>query len=163
MTFGEKIKKLRTENGLTQEQLADKLYVTRTAVSKWETGRGLPAIDTLKEMAELFGVSLDSLISDEDVQSKKLADEQRARTFYVIAIIFLALTVGFTLAAYFAANKYFAIGSCAATAGYVVFAFLSRPKYRRAEAKKIIVPYIISRLVILAIMCGVIVYTLVTL
>ena len=85
MTFGEKIKKLRTENGLTQEQLADKLYVTRTAVSKWETGRGLPAIDTLKEMAELFGVSLDSLISDEDVQSKKLADEQRARTFYVIA------------------------------------------------------------------------------
>lgn len=162
MTFGEKIKKLRTENNLTQEQLANKLYVTRTAVSKWETDRGLPAIDTLKEIAELFNVSLDGLISDDDVKSKKLADEKRARIFYIIAITFLALTVGFTLAAYFAANKYFSIGSCLATAGYVVFALLSRPKYKRFAAKKVILPYIITRLVILVAVSGAIIYALVT-
>lgn len=163
MTFGEKIKKLRTDNGLTQEQLADRLYVSRTAVSKWETDKGLPSIDALKEISVLFNVSLDSLISDDDVKSKKLADERRAKIFYMIAIVFLLLTVGFTLAAYFAANKYFAIGSCLATAGYVAFALLSRPKYRRLEAKKVILPYIISRLVILAVMLGVIIYVLVTL
>lgn len=163
MTFGEKIKKLRTENNLTQEQLAEKLYVTRTAVSKWETDRGLPAIDTLKEIAELFNVSLDSLISDDDVKSKKLADEKRARIFYIVAIAFLALTVGFTLTAYFTSNKYFAIGSCLATAAYVVFALLSRPKYKRMAAKKVILPYIISRLVILAAVTGAIIYALVTL
>ena len=48
MTFGEKLKKLRNDNGLTQEQLADKIFVTRTAISKWETDKGFPSIDSLK-------------------------------------------------------------------------------------------------------------------
>ncbi len=163
MTFGEKIKKLRNDNNLTQEQLAEKLFVTRTAVSKWETDRGLPSIDTLQEIAKLFGVSLDSLISDDDIESKRLADKKRAQRFYITAIIFLALSVGFTFAAYFAANKYFTIGSCIGSVGYVVCALLSRPKYRRLEAKKIILPYIISRMVVLAVLLGVIIYALVTL
>ena len=48
MTFGQKLKKLRTENNLTQEELAEALFVTRTAVSKWETDKGYPGIDSLK-------------------------------------------------------------------------------------------------------------------
>ena len=59
MTFGEKIKSLREQNGITQDELAERLYVTRTAVSKWENDKGLPSIDTLKRIAELFGVTLD--------------------------------------------------------------------------------------------------------
>ena len=51
MTFGEKLKNLRGQNGITQDELAEKLYVTRTAVSKWENDRGLPTIDTMKQIA----------------------------------------------------------------------------------------------------------------
>ena len=61
MDFGEKLKALRTERGLTQEQLAAKLYVSRTAVSKWETGGGSPNLDSLQVVARLFDVSVDDL------------------------------------------------------------------------------------------------------
>lgn len=46
MEFCDKIKKIRTDNNLTQEQFAEKLYVSRTAVSKWESGKGYPSIDS---------------------------------------------------------------------------------------------------------------------
>ena len=59
MDFGEKLKALRTERGLTQEQLAARLYVSRTAVSKWETGGGSPNLDSLQAVARLFDVSVD--------------------------------------------------------------------------------------------------------
>ena len=73
MEFGEKIKKLRTQKGMTQEQLAEKLYVSRTAVSKWESGRGYPNIDSLKDIAKLFEISIDQLLSSEEliVMAKK--------------------------------------------------------------------------------------------
>ncbi len=67
MDFGEKLKALRTERGLTQEQLAAKLYVSRTAVSKWETGGGSPNLDSLQAIARLFSVSVDDLLSTEDL------------------------------------------------------------------------------------------------
>lgn len=65
--FGEKLKALRTERGLTQEQLAAKLYVSRTAVSKWETGGGSPNLDSLQAVARLFDVSVDDLLSTDDL------------------------------------------------------------------------------------------------
>ena len=67
MDFGEKLKALRTERGLTQEQLAAKLYVSRTAVSKWETGGGSPNLDSLQAVARLFDVSVDDLLSADDL------------------------------------------------------------------------------------------------
>ena len=66
MDFGEKLKALRTERGLTQEQLAARLYVSRTAVSKWETGGGSPNLDSLQAVARLFDVSVDDLLSTDD-------------------------------------------------------------------------------------------------
>ena len=51
MTFGEKIRKLRTDNQMNQDELAEKLFVTRTAISKWETGKGYPSIDSLKPVS----------------------------------------------------------------------------------------------------------------
>lgn len=65
--FGEKLKALRTERGLTQEQLAARLYVSRTAVSKWETGGGSPNLDSLQAVARLFDVSVDDLLSTDDL------------------------------------------------------------------------------------------------
>ena len=67
MEFGEKIKVLRNQNKLTQEQLAEKLYVSRTAVSKWESGKGYPNIDSLKDISRLFDVTVDELLSSEEL------------------------------------------------------------------------------------------------
>ena len=67
MDFGEKLKALRTERGLTQEQLAARLYVSRTAVSKWGTGGGSPNLDSLQAVARLFDVSVDDLLSADDL------------------------------------------------------------------------------------------------
>lgn len=67
MDFGEKLKALRTERGLTQEQLAARLYVSRTAVSKRETGGGSPNLDSLQAVARLFDVSVDDLLSTDDL------------------------------------------------------------------------------------------------
>ena len=65
MEFYEKLQRLRTERHLTQEQLATQLYVSRTAVSKWESGRGLPNLESLKAISRLFSVPIDTLLSDE--------------------------------------------------------------------------------------------------
>ena len=67
MEFHEKLQELRKRKGLTQEELAELLYVSRTAVSKWESGRGLPNIDSLKAIARYFSVSLDELLSGEEI------------------------------------------------------------------------------------------------
>ena len=65
MEFHEKIQELRKNRGLTQEELASALYVSRTAVSKWESGRGYPNIDSLKDISYFFDVSIDDLLSSE--------------------------------------------------------------------------------------------------
>ena len=67
MEFNEKIQELRKSKGLTQEELAEALYVSRTAISKWESGRGYPSIDSLKEIAKYFSVTIDELLSTDEV------------------------------------------------------------------------------------------------
>ena len=69
MEFGEKLQELRKHAGLTQEELAQALYVSRTAVSKWESGRGYPSIDSLKEISGYFSVTIDDLLSGEKLLS----------------------------------------------------------------------------------------------
>lgn len=69
MEFGEKLQNLRKSRNLTQEELAEILFVSRTAVSKWESGRGYPNIDSLKEIARFFSVSIDDLLSGEKLLS----------------------------------------------------------------------------------------------
>ena len=60
--IGKNIKKYRAQMGMTQDQLAEKLHVTRQAVSNWENGKTQPSIETLTAMGELFGVSVEMLI-----------------------------------------------------------------------------------------------------
>ena len=69
MEFHEKLQELRREKGLTQEELAEDLYVSRTAISKWESGRGYPSIDSLKQISIYYGVSIDELLSGEQLLS----------------------------------------------------------------------------------------------
>ena len=67
MKFNEKLQELRKQQGLTQEMLAEALFVSRTAVSKWESGRGYSNIDSLKAIAAFFGVTVDDLLSGNEV------------------------------------------------------------------------------------------------
>ena len=69
MEFSEKLQELRKSRGLTQEELAEVLYVSRTAISKWESGRGYPSIDSLKEISNYFSVSIDDLLSGDKLVS----------------------------------------------------------------------------------------------
>ncbi len=67
MEFNEKLQELRRQKGLTQEELAEHLYVSRTAISKWESGRGYPNLESLKAIAKFFSVSIDGLLSGDQV------------------------------------------------------------------------------------------------
>ena len=67
MEFNEKLQELRKQKNLTQEELAQSLYVSRTAISKWESGRGLPSIDSLKAISKFYTISLDDLLSGDDL------------------------------------------------------------------------------------------------
>ena len=78
MEFNEKLLELRKQKGLTQEELATELYVSRTAISKWESGRGYPNIDSLRAIAKFFGVTLDELLSADEAVS--IAEEQNNET-----------------------------------------------------------------------------------
>ena len=78
MEFHEKLQHLRKQKGLTQEELANALFVSRAAVSKWESGRSYPGIDSLKAISKLFSVTIDELLSGEQILN--LAAEEQAQT-----------------------------------------------------------------------------------
>ena len=73
MTFGEKLKGYRLQAKLTQDELAKKLFVDRTAITRWENNSRLPNIETVKKLAAIFGVSIDELLSEEEM---KRAEQQ---------------------------------------------------------------------------------------
>ena len=76
MEFNEKLQKLRKGKKLTQEELAQDLFVSRTAISKWESGRGYPSIDSLKEISRYFSVSIDELICPQEIISAAEEEKQ---------------------------------------------------------------------------------------
>lgn len=77
MEFNEKLQELRKQKGLTQEELAEVLYVSRTAVSKWESGRGYPNIESLKQISAYFSITLDDLLSTDELLTMAEADSTR--------------------------------------------------------------------------------------
>ena len=79
-TLGSRIRAARREKGLTQEELAQALYVSRAAISKWESGRGYPSIDSLKAIAKFFSVSIDDLLSGDEVLTIAEEDQKQKET-----------------------------------------------------------------------------------
>ena len=77
MEFNEKLQELRKQRGFTQEELAEKLYVSRTAISKWESGRGYPNIDSLKAISRFFGITVDELLSGDELLEIAEKDTKR--------------------------------------------------------------------------------------
>lgn len=87
MEFNEKLKALRKQKGLTQEELAEILFVSRTAVSKWESGRGVPNIESLKSISKYFSISIDELLSGEELLT--IADEDcKQREKHICDLVF---------------------------------------------------------------------------
>ena len=82
MEFHEKLQELRKKKGLTQEELAGRLYVSRTAISKWESGRGYPSIESLKLIAKFFSVTIDELLSCDEVLSLAQHDSEQKEGRY---------------------------------------------------------------------------------
>ena len=75
MTLGQKIKKLRNEQGLTQKDLAENVNVTFQTVSKWEKDENEPDVSTLRKLANLFGCSMDYLLSEDEPESEEVEEE----------------------------------------------------------------------------------------
>ena len=90
MEFNEKLQELRKQKGLTQEELAERLFVSRTAVSKWESGRGYPNIDSLKAIAGFFSVTGDQLLSSEELLTA--AEDSQKQTVGRLRDLWFGLT-----------------------------------------------------------------------
>lgn len=92
MSIGENIQKLRKQSGLSQEELSEKLFVTRQTVSKWELGQSSPDLDYIVKLGEIFNVSTDFLIKGED--NKPVPAVQSSKTIFGKNPLGASLTIG---------------------------------------------------------------------
>lgn len=110
MKFNEKLIKLRKSKGMSQEELGEKLNVTRQTVSKWELGITTPEMDKLIEMSKIFNITVDELIKEENIEANKeekesksnnIADKTKEKSIkkwiIIIAVIFLAVLIIYVL------------------------------------------------------------------
>lgn len=97
MEIGKQIKKYRTEANLSQEELADKIFVSRQTISNWENDKNYPDIKSLVLMSDVFRVSLDNLIKGDLERMKKEIDTQEYAKFQkdstIFTILFIALLI----------------------------------------------------------------------
>ena len=107
MEFNEKLQKLRKQKNITQEELASVLFVSRTAISKWESGRGYPNIESLKAMASFFNITIDELLSGEELLIVAEEDGKQKETdlrTLVFGLLDLSTAVFFFLPFFFLAG-----------------------------------------------------------
>jgi transcriptional regulator with XRE-family HTH domain len=96
MIVGQKIKEIRENAGLSQEQFAEKLAISRQAVSKWERGAALPDIENIMYISDLFNVSLDTIVKGDEKMSKKIISDSKntklmSKLFIGIMIVVAAI------------------------------------------------------------------------
>ncbi|MBS6539954.1 MAG: helix-turn-helix transcriptional regulator [Subdoligranulum variabile] len=97
MIFSEKLKAERMKKGWTQDELAEKLFVSRQSVSKWEKGLNYPSIETLLKISDLFDISLDELLKSDEELTKKVIKESKQlahpKLKFFFDVLFLAALV----------------------------------------------------------------------
>ena len=115
-TLPQNLTRLRTEHGLTQSQLAEKLNYTDKSVSKWERGEAIPPVDVLKDIADLYGVSLDFLVSNTDENSyvinpatKKEKANKLVITLLAVSLVWIIATVLFAYGIMFAKQSFWVL------------------------------------------------------
>ena len=84
MTLGQKLKEIRKRFGLSQEQLAEIMNVSRQAITKWESDLGLPDVSNLQELSKVFGITVDYLLNDVSVMEEKEKTEGTKKKIYLI-------------------------------------------------------------------------------
>ncbi len=89
MEISDKLKNIRKDLNLTQEDLAEKIGVSRAAISKWETGKGLPDIGNLIQISQVFDISLDELIKGNANVKKKIVADSKAKKWHCLVIVYL--------------------------------------------------------------------------
>ena len=94
MTFGEKLQKLRAGAGMSQDALAERLGVSRQAVSRWERDETMPEVDKVIQLADLFGVTTDYLLRE---QPRESAKEKKGEQDWTDKLSYLAKTKGYLL------------------------------------------------------------------
>ena len=100
MEFHEKLQELRKQKNITQEELAASLFVSRTAVSKWESGRGYPNIESLKALSKYYSVSIDDLLSGDELLTLAEEDSRQAAKHYrdlIFGLLDLSVSMFFFL------------------------------------------------------------------
>lgn len=102
--IGEKLAALRKENGISQEQLAEKLNISRQAISKWENNETLPDTENLIAIAKLFNISLDNLVGNNPSNSEQYSDNEKdapkkssSKTTELVGLISLVLSISIFL------------------------------------------------------------------
>ena len=88
MEIGNKIKKYREHINLSQEELADKVYVSRQTISNWENNKSYPDINSLKLLGNVFDVSLDEFIKKDIEEMKRRINEYDLKKYNTLSIIF---------------------------------------------------------------------------
>ena len=135
MTLGEKIKEARKQCGLSQEQLAEKMSVSRSAIAKWETDKGIPDISNLIAISDEFGISLDELIKDQSAVKKKIIADSAAKKWHILVIVYLLAIMAYVL--YFAiCHNIFMVGFLIATLFMLFFElriFIKEKIYRQSQ------------------------------
>ena len=135
MKLNEKLLQLRKERGLSQQQLAEQLDVSRQSVSKWELNESIPDIQNIVAMSELFHVSTDYLLKDE--MEKNQADDNRIDIILVVStlIIFLGLVLAYTLWNYYQNSICLFIGMFIQVLGIILFEVFAIPLHKQSYQK----------------------------
>jgi len=107
MTFGERLKAERTKKGWTQDELAEKLFVSRQSVSKWENGANYPNIEILIKLSDLFGVTVDELLRSDEALARKVIKDSRQLAYlrlkgffdvlFMVAVALFLIKIGVLL------------------------------------------------------------------
>ena len=139
MTLGERIRGERKKRGLSQEELADILNVSRQAITKWETDRGIPDIANLIRISEEFEISLDELIKGDNSVKRKIIYDNSMKRWHLLVVVYLLAIVAYV--AYFALyHKIFMVGFLIATLFMLGFELRIIIKEKRYQKNRYAIP-----------------------
>lgn len=88
MNFSERLKREREKRGWSQAELAEKIYVSRQSVSKWETGKNYPNIEVIINLSDLFGITIDELLRSDEVLKEKVIQDSKQLAYPKWKVLF---------------------------------------------------------------------------
>lgn len=103
MSFGHKLKNEREKKGWSQDELAEKIYVSRQSVSKWENNKNYPSIETIINLSDLFDITIDELLRSDDRLKEKVIEDgtkNKYMTFKAQFLCFLGIFFGMIITSF---------------------------------------------------------------